>query len=395
MMRKASLLVLALLLALSAAVAQDIRTGVMHPYPGSPGLETPPPAGYKAFYISHFGRHGSRYLSYEKVVLPALQPLSAAEQEGLLTPEGEYLLQMVRELHLKSAGMWGQLSELGVAEHQGIARRMVARYPAVFKDSVRVMSSIYPRCIVSMSASTGEIARLAPKTKWSFCVGKRYQSVVNTAHRPEGWISGASQQKEYLKENLDMDSMLANIFSNPARGKEIVGNPVSFAKAIFNAWADREAIGLEPFSLDRIIGEKNVNVIAASESLAGYRNMAIPNADSLITDIVLRADVAIKRNKPSADLRYGHDNGLMRLLVQIGIEGYPANLDNDTASAFCFGEKVPLAANIQIVFYRNKKGKVLVKFLVNEKESSLTELSGGPYYKWEDVRALLEQFCLK
>ncbi|MCR5017166.1 MAG: hypothetical protein K6A64_00020 [Bacteroidales bacterium] len=394
-MRKASLLVLALLLALSAAVAQDLRTGVMHPYPGNAAVETPPPTGYKAFYISHFGRHGSRYLSYEKVILPALQPLAAAEQEGLLTPEGEYLLEKVRELHSESAGMWGQLSKFGVMEHQGIARRMVARYPTVFKDSVRVMSSIYPRCIVSMSASTGEIARLAPRTKWSYLVGKRYQSIVNTSHRPEGWISGASQQKKYLIENLDMDSMLEIIFSDPVRGKEIVGNQVSFAKAIFNAWADREAIGLEPFSLDGIIGVEAVNVLAASESLAGYKNMAIPNADSLITDIVLRADAAIKRDKPSADLRYGHDNGLMRLLVQIGIEGYSADLDNDSAASFCFGEKVPLAANLQIVFYRNKKGKVLVKFLVNEQEGSLAALSGGPYYKWEEVRALLEQFCLE
>ena len=106
-MRKTILLAILLLLVFSVASAQDMRMGVMHPYPDSPGVETPVPAGFKAFYISHFGRHGSRYLSLEKEVMPALKPLVAAQEEGALTMAGEQLLQMVRELHSESVGMWG------------------------------------------------------------------------------------------------------------------------------------------------------------------------------------------------------------------------------------------------------------------------------------------------
>lgn len=394
-MRKTLLLAVLLPLVLPCASAQDMRLGVMHPYPDNPGVETVVPAGYKPFYISHFGRHGSRFLSAEKVVLPALDALVAARKEELLTAEGEQLLQMVRELHTDSDGMWGQLSPLGVEEHKHIARRMVKRCPAVFVDSVRVLASVYPRCIVSMAASTGEIARLAPKTKWSYKTGKRHQSVVNTAHRPASWVSGSSVQRKYLQEHLDEDGILAKIFRNPARGKELVGNPVSFFKAVYHAWSGREAIGLAPFDLDNILGREAVDILAASDNLAGYRNMAIPNSDSLITDIILRADDAIARQKPSADLRYGHDNGLMRLLVQIGMEGYPLDLDNDAAAAYCFADKVPLAANLQMVFYRNRKGNVLVKFLVNEQECTLSALPGGPYYLWEDVRSLLDKHSIK
>ncbi len=393
-MKRALSLILSLLL-LKVAAAQDLRTGVMHPYPNDPCVETPVPTGYKAFYISHFGRHGSRYLSYEKVILPALNPLAAAEREAILTPDGEALLHMVRELYSKSAGMWGQLSTLGINEHKAIANRMVKRYPAVFTDSVHVMSSIYPRCIMSMAASTGEISKLAPRTKWSYLAGKRYQSIVNTSHRPGDWVSGASIQRKYIQNHLDLDGTFARIFSDPVRGKELAGNPVSFFKGVYHAWAGREAIGLDPFDLDAIIGKEALDVLAASDNLAGYRNMAIPNSDSLTTDIVSRAEAAIARKKPSADLRYGHDNGLMRLLVQNGVDGYPLELDDDQAAAFCFGEKVPLAANLQMVFYRNRKGNVLVKLLVNEKESTLNALSGGPYYKWEDVRSILDKHCLK
>ena len=31
------------------------------PYPAETCRPTPPPRGYKPFYISHYGRHGSRY----------------------------------------------------------------------------------------------------------------------------------------------------------------------------------------------------------------------------------------------------------------------------------------------------------------------------------------------
>lgn len=387
-MRRTLSLILLLLSILSAA-AQDIRLGVLHPYPDKPGIETPVPSGYKPFYISHFGRHGSRYLTSEKTVLPVLEALLKGKEEAMLTPSGELLLDKVEELYSLSEEMWGHLSYVGVEEHKRIARRMVERYPSVFMDSVHVMASVFPRCLVSMAASTGEIARMAPKTRWSFKTGSRYQRIINTRHRPSDWVSGASLQRSYLKEHMDMEQAFAQIFSDPVRGKEIVGNPVSFFKSVYYTWAGREAIGLEPFDLDSVLGKAAVDMLASSDNLAGYRNTAIPNADSLIADIILRADAAIARKKPSVDLRYGHDNGLMRLLVQMGMEGYPLDLNDDEAAEFCFAEKIPLAANLQMVFYRNRKGTVLVKILVNEKESTLSSLPGGPYYKWEDVRSLL------
>ena len=48
----------------------------------------------------------------------------------------------------------------------------------------------------------------------------------------------------------------------------------------------------------------------------------------------------------------------------------------------------PFATNLQIVFYRNRKGLVLVKFLANEEETLIPELKAysGPYYRWDDVK---------
>ena len=49
----------------------------------------------------------------------------------------------------------------------------------------------------------------------------------------------------------------------------------------------------------------------------------------------------------------------------------------------------PMAANLQLVFYRNNKkpGDVLVKVLLNENEVRLPLPSDlAPYYRWSDFR---------
>ena len=50
-----------------------------------------------------------------------------------------------------------------------------------------------------------------------------------------------------------------------------------------------------------------------------------------------------------------------------------------------------MCTNVQMVFYRNRQGEVLVKFLRNEQETTLTRLQPwkGPYYKWSELRPYL------
>jgi hypothetical protein len=50
---------------------------------------------------------------------------------------------------------------------------------------------------------------------------------------------------------------------------------------------------------------------------------------------------------------------------------------------------IPMAANIQIIFYRKEGSKdILVKFLQNEHESSIPlKTDCAPYYHWKDVEA--------
>ena len=61
-------------------------------------------------------------------------------------------------------------------------------------------------------------------------------------------------------------------------------------------------------------------------------------------------------------------------------------MDADEAVNWPCWQYSPFAGNLQMIFYKNAAGDVLVKFYINERETELLCLDGGPYYKWEDVK---------
>ena len=88
------------------------------------------------------------------------------------------------------------------------------------------------------------------------------------------------------------------------------------------------------------------------------QNEGIParSAISLWQRIEADADAAIARGGVGADLRFGHDSNLFRLmnLMQIAPKDMPMD------------ELLPMAANLQMIFYRNAQGDVIVQLLHNE-----------------------------
>ena len=55
------------------------------------------------------------------------------------------------------------------------------------------------------------------------------------------------------------------------------------------------------------------------------------------------------------------------------------------ATSYNHGTISPMASNLQIVLYRNKKGEVLVRSLINERDGYLPiKCETAPFYPWED-----------
>ena len=118
-------------------IFKDIyRTGSNYfAYPGPSDKKlTKAPEGYKPFYISHYGRHGSRYMSNNEYYVTAINKLDSAAQLGLLTKKGE---EVLAKLRIGYADAWhrdGDLTALGARQHQGIAHRMYERFLALLGE---------------------------------------------------------------------------------------------------------------------------------------------------------------------------------------------------------------------------------------------------------------------
>ena len=65
--------------------------GVYYAYPAPESTDhyTKAPKGYTPFYISHFGRHGSRYLISDSEYTNPMETLERADKAGALSPLGK------------------------------------------------------------------------------------------------------------------------------------------------------------------------------------------------------------------------------------------------------------------------------------------------------------------
>ena len=117
-----------------------------------------------------------------------------------------------------------------------------------------------------------------------------------------------------------------------------------------------------------------MTICNGDESLNG--GIPARSAVSLWRRIEADADAAITRGGVGADLRFGHDTNLYRLLTLMGVDTGGMGMD----------EILPMAANLQMVFYRNVAGDILVQLLHNEKSLG--------FRNWEDLKQQVsEHIC--
>ena len=89
--------------------------GVYLAYPKVEAKLTPAPKGYKPFYVSHYGRHGSRYLLGDRDYLWVLQLMQKADAVNGLTTLGKDVLNRLGQVWAEAQGRAGDLTPLGVS----------------------------------------------------------------------------------------------------------------------------------------------------------------------------------------------------------------------------------------------------------------------------------------
>ncbi len=386
---------------------KDIAAGVYHPYHHGDLRDTPAPKGYKAFYISHYGRHGSRYHASDGYFKSAKEGLQKGMEEGILTETGKRLYNDFFTLYNAHDGMLGELTPRGALEHRGIADRMHNRFNDVFKSKQRTdincIASIIPRCIISMANFSSELKGLDPRLAFSFDTGARYFRYICKEIDSKELFDKCNHFEDSVRAaTCHYDKLMNSIFTDPAKGAEAVKNPQKFIKSLFisgSICGDLDFLGIDLFDYFDTEELLEQALVRSDKFYGQFGNSAEWGAVSsaaakdLVKDFVSKADNAVKDGSTTAaDLRFGHDTGILPFYGLIGIEGmnvrYPMAEGHKHWTTY---DDIPMATNFQMIFYKNKKGDILVKMLNNEEETMIPalETAYGPYYKWSDLRQYL------
>ena len=414
----------------------DRASNNMHYYEFAPIYDTPAPKGFKPFYISHYGRHGSRYEQNSTFARAAQEGFFHLDSLGLLTDAGKTLWAQVEAVVDAHKGMEGSLTPRGAREHQEIARRMADRYPSVFKDKnrqeVNCFSSTNFRCIVSMCNFTYGLKDRFPKQQFTFTSAERFMAYINPSlnvprpgevppPRPQipAGFRYPGQQPERRpftpaagEPGYDLTRFLTPLFTDLQAALRELGNPEPFVKAIYSAGGLCQLVdALSDIDIYRnYFTPEELTYFWSSGNDSIYRMWggSVENGDvvryairPLLMDFVEKADAALEPGSHrAADLRFGHDTSVLPLFALLGVDD-PQHRVFPYKEAHKMGWyaffQVPMATNCQMIFYKNQKGEVLTKILYNEKEIQLPGIEpvSGPYYSWPALRQHFFRLCEK
>lgn len=383
----------------------ELASGNYCNYPLPMGQITPAPDGYEPFYVSHYGRHGARYMTVSKPFRYVIGKMDSAQAKGLLTEKGEEVLARVK---VAAADAWhrdGDLTRLGGRQHQGIAHRLSKNYPELLMQPVRVKanSSTVRRCMLSMANFCQELRALNPDLSITMDASEHdmYYLIPNDSiFIPGKGIDNALYEKldSFRHEKLNGRRQIALLFKDPKAVESIIDG-YKFADALWNIASDMECLPELGLKFNDVFTDEELvdgfMVYNASWCLwEGLMPGSRPNYYAiypLLKNFLDEADLLIASGEKEVRLRFGHDSVLLPFSFMLGvneaIHGTP-DMDN-LHKTFALYRLIPMAGNVQLIFFR-KQGSddILVKFLMNENETSIPiKTDCYPFYHWKDVSA--------
>ena len=325
---------------------------------------TPAPKGYEPYYMSHYGRHGSRWLIWE----------------------GEYTLPINT---LKDARMAGKLTP-------------AQNFPEIFKHKdvkIDARSTTVFRCILSMIAECEELAAANPTAQIHNDVSESLQYYLNQPWdgivKQMGKGTGDQEEKIYKQKYTHPERLIKVLFNDEAWVRDNVAAG-DFMRRLFDVAANMQSHDtdielLSLFNDEEIYDQWRIRNIGwyldYGPSPVSGQKMPFSQRN-LLKNIIETIDTI---TQTQATLRFGHEVCVMPLACLLELDNCGMAVENlDELDKYWRNYRIfPMGCNIQLVFYRPKKGQgdILVKALLNEREAYMpAQTDNWPYYKWQDLR---------
>ena len=381
----------------------ELTAGNYANYPLPTGHLTPAPEGYEPFYISHYGRHGSRYMTSDDAYRRLRNQLDSARTLGILTDYGKDVRSRIKKAAADAKNRGGELTALGARQHKAIAKRMFDNYPTLLSQPLEVYAnaSNSRRVMLSMAYFCQELKTLNPSLSIEMDASEHdlyYIKSNKTIVVPESRTDDElySVLKEFRHKMLNGKPQMEAIFTDPERAESFI-DPYTFADDLYNVAADMYCLPELKLSFDDVFGEDGM--------IDGFRSYnaawclwegLMPGARKsyirlypLLQNFLDEADAMIASGGSGLRLRFGHDSVVLPMAFIFGFKEAVGATDDmeDLHNHFSIFRLIPMAANIQLVFFR-KAGSddILVKFLMNENETSVPlPTDCYPFYHWSDV----------
>ena len=432
-------LVLLLPLALCAEITkkEDINKDNLYKFRGSmtqyedPGVTySKAPKGFKPFYMSHYGRHGSRYLLNTPQYADPYNILKQADDKGVLTDFGKDVLRRIEIMAKDADGHLGDLTIVGQQQHRGIARRMVRNYPEIFnkKTTIVARSTTSHRVIASMTAALMEFSSILPQMNIDFNDSDYDKGYMNSEDRAINSAKNSSERNAAVSafnaKHNNPERLMCALFTDTtfitryerrtSSGTTVSNRSDDLYTKIYDIAANMGSHSYLGFDLDDVFTydewydcwlQNNLYWF----SVSGYHKLTkdiVPYGHAtLLQDFLDKADAAIANGTPAANLRYGHDTALYPLLCLMEVNdcGFEPDDIEDLATKWVNYDIVHMASNLQLIFFKDKSGKILVRALLDEREAKLPvecykDAKGKEYtyfYEWDKVEKYYRDILAK
>lgn len=423
---KLPLLVLLLLFFVNAAsfaqktAREDIiahpekASGVYRMYDFATPSSTKPPKGYTEFYVSTYNRHGARFALKDEHYDSVMIVLQLAHDRKMLTARGEEVYRKFAELYPMVKNRAGDLSELGARQLKRLGKRFYAAHKGLLEEKPQTVAygTVVPRVILSMGAFCEGLKEEIPALQIYKEVSMANMPWLNPnntinpyrTHKDKLWTAGTGESPWYgdfvrfSRSRVNTERFTNSIFADSAFMRSVM-TPFTFMQYMFYNCIDLHCVPIDNIRFDDLFTNEEKYGLWACENYFYYRTKG-PDpvckgrgskmAKLMLEEFLSSTEKDLAANKPFVRLRFGHDGCIMELMTLLGFEEWKT-VTSDTGQweNVWRHDRVPTAANMQWVFFRNKQkpDDILVKFLYNEQEHNIPITTDVyPYYHWKDLQ---------
>ena len=379
-------------------------------YPGPiQQVLTPAPQGMKPFYISHYGRHGSRFHSKPSMYNEPYLTLARADSLGKLSDLGREVMLRLDIIRKDAENRWGELTPLGVQQQKDIARRMMERFPEVFEGhtDIDARSTGVGRCILSMEYALMEMLQHNPDLNVHHNATHRDMDYLNLQDKKLMALKFNKPAKEwydrYVSQTAHHTHLMRELFADTLYANKHV-NMVDLSVQLFliAAIMQNTELGQHITLYDLFDYDESYRIWKIGNArwyigwgAADVNGAVQPYAQrNLLRRLIEDADKVLSQPNTKVELRFGHETVLLPLICLLDINGYgftTNDLEQLEPNGWINYRIFPMSCNLQLVFYRrspkDRADDVLFKVLLNENEATLPlPTNQAPYYRWGDFR---------